>query len=940
MFSPRTTLLLLIAGLVLLWRALDPLNLVSPAKQGPAASSISAPFREAFVEQHADQLPDRALARLHLPKGIRLTPDPGYWSLPDLEFSPDGRLLIVGSVEGLLIWDVPGRRLSRFLPKISKARFSPDGKVLATSHDEEWHTGEKRIPSQTVLTLWDIATWQKIRRYPVDLIRHFSFSDDGQTAYIGNEPIVAFDLATGTSTPLYDRASVNKGLAPHDRYTSTDDVEFSSRNYVAASTTNQGDAYVYRCRSSRSIDLLKVKMGNDPKVRLSPDGTMLATLGGGPLRLFDTQTAELFPVPKNLGSVDVLAFSPDSRRIAWADSHQHYLRYWEIGTAKPGPALEDAFANFAKVAFSADGRLLASFMTDQTILLWDLTAEPASYNVAEKLREQRRAQAVTKTSIVVEKDKYFVGETIDINHVITNVGPVEVHYVKGGDYRGADRHLRYYIKATHEDGEEMADPNPNQWCMGGLAQVITLASGMKDTKSLELLAYRRLDRPGKYWITAGSGSDGCWIELVMPTLEQARKLVDDLDAANPPPKIEREEPHKIWQYHRLNHPLYLPIMTERARAGSYSALLALGEMADPRATQLLIELLDHADAKFVYAVQEALYLRMPDPMLDGKLKKRNFFDADSVGPRTWLRDKSWRPEFAVAVRRHARACLAKRDEASLFRGAFMLSCLGTAEDLPDFVAAFTFAVKGAQGAKVEEGRYPRAPGACGELRRATQMLIASGVPVDSKPATSGAKLLFVEKIKHDPAYRPPGWEATFQAVLKDEMDYVREVAVSCLPDPTAEAFRGLVRERIVDPNPDVQIAALHHVHVNAPPEWKPAVLRVFGTAEEFWLRNAAEQAAHHLCSPLEYVELTVGLIEKPALAKSAVESLTCILRDAGSKNLGTDVDTPQKRQKCQSVWRDFVAANRERIERKDRFSIKEAIPLDDLFPGISFHGRE
>ncbi len=52
-------------------------------------------------------------------------------------------------------------------------------------------------------------------------------------------------------------------------------------------------------------------------------------------------------------------------------------------------------------------------------------------------------------------------------------------------------------------------------------------------------------------------------------------------------------------------------------------------------------------------------------------------------------------------------CLAKRDEASLFRGAFILSCIGTAEDLPEFKAAFDFAVKAGQGKPIDKNRYPR-----------------------------------------------------------------------------------------------------------------------------------------------------------------------------------------------------------------------------------------
>jgi hypothetical protein len=303
-----------------------------------------------------------------------------------------------------------------------------------------------------------------------------------------------------------------------------------------------------------------------------------------------------------------------------------------------------------------------------------------------------------------------------------------------------------------------------------------------------------------------------------------------------------------------------------------------------------------------------------------------------------LRDKSWRPEFAEEVRKHARKCLARRDEASLFRGAFLLSCVGTAEDVPDFIAAVNLAVKEAQGKPLETGRYPRSPSACGELRRAAQMFVERGVPVPNQPTSSGERILFVEKISRDKDFRPAGWESTYVGVLNDEMDYVREVAVDCCPTPSANAFKKVIPKRIRDRHVDVQIAALRLVEKNQLPEWKPAVLDVFRTAEEQWLRSAVGNAAFCLCDRLELVERYVGLIDDPTKAKYAVEALTFILRDGGSQSLGTDVNTPEKRRKCQAAWLKFVANNREKLKEPNPFSLKDPIPVADLFPGIRFYG--
>ena len=196
----------------------------------------------------------------------------------------------------------------------------------------------------------------------------------------------------------------------------------------------------------------------------------------------------------------------------------------------------------------------------------------------------------TRVTIEAEKKQYFIGEEIYINHVLENVGKVSFEYDKGGDYRGATRHLRYYVEAVHEDGTEMPDPDPNQMCFGGLSSTMKLAPGQKDTERLDLLAYRRLDRPGKYRISAEEGSVPATIELVVPTPEQAKKLVEELLAKGDPDGIN--ERGEIRAFGRLNHPIYLSIMTELAKSGSSSALLALGQTPDPQATKTIIELLD------------------------------------------------------------------------------------------------------------------------------------------------------------------------------------------------------------------------------------------------------------------------------------------------------------------------------------------------------------
>lgn len=941
MSRPHIALLFATAGMIALMASVSPVH-HEPSPRGPVAETFveDPPVPTASDGDPPPPLPGRAVARLG--------PIAGAYPDGELVFSPDGKYLVVGIKSGLQIWDVRKEKLVRTMSDVWKPRFSPDGKTLAALRS-------LGLGDVNDLILWNFASGKELRRYRITRAMYYlSFADDGRSMYVGGDPIERLDLKTGRLTPLFDRENQTEQFWRFSQYPFTPaHLDFSPKTMTVASAHWRRRPFLFHCGTDRPGNVLPVEMPNNADVRLSPDGKVVATMGGAPLHLFDAETAKPLPAPAT-SYVDKCVFSPDGKRIAWFGAHDRQIHLFDVATGKQAPPLQEPIAHFENLVFSPDGATIASTLTDGTIVLWDPNAAPSDRDPPRAFRAQRRIPVPggAKVTITTDKRQYVLGERIDVHFAMQNVGNTSFHYSTGGDYRGADRHLRYYVEAVHEDGEAMPDPNPDQRWFGGLGSEGMMAPGSKHTTTLDLLAYRQIDRPGKYRIRASHGygwdatddrpnpSGETTVEVLAPTPEQARKLVDEIDARNKPRDDGKDEPHAIRDYARLTTPIYLPLMAERARAGSYSALLALGETPDPRATKVLVELLDHPDPKFVHKVEESLYLRMPDPILDKKLHGRNIFDNDDEHRRTHLRDKSWRTEFAAEVRKHARKCLARRDEAGLFRGAFMLSCVGTAEDLPDLVAAFDFAVKEAQGKPIATDRYPRPPGACGELRRAARISVARGVPVAERPRTSGEKILFVEKSHHDKGYRPKGWETTFVGILTDEMAYVREVALECCPNPLPEAFKRVIPERMRDPHVDVQIAALRLVETNPLPEWKPAVLDVFARAEEEWLRNAVDNAAHHLCDRLELTECYVALLDDPAKARLAVEGLTHILRDGGNKTLGTDIDTPEKRRKCKAAWLKFIAENRGRLKEKGPFSVKDPIPIADLFPGIRFDGPD